>query len=252
MISAVVLGLLSLASADIDGASLSDSRYSECLSLVSKEPERAVELARAWQAGGGNIGARQCMGMAYIALQRPAPAALSFEQAARAAEAVRDLRATDLWAQAGNAYLIAGDASKARAAIDTAIARGEGSDAWRGELHIDRARADVELGDLSAARASLNQALELVPADPMGWLLSATLARRQNDLTRAAADILEAEQRAGDDPHILLEAGNIALLSGSLTKAHEKWARVVEVAPESALAKAAQKARDENPLDEIE
>src|SRR3546814_6803932 len=106
-----------------------------------------------------------------MALDRAAPAALTFEQAARAAEAAQDARATDLWGQAGNAWLAAGDAVKARTALDTALTRGGGSNAWKGELYIDRARADVELGDIVGARTDLDKALALVPDDPMGWLL---------------------------------------------------------------------------------
>src|SRR3546814_1875789 len=74
-----------------------------------------------------------------------------------------------------------------------------------------------------AARADLDRALELVPGDPMGWLLSATLARRQNDIARAALHIAEAEKRAPGDPNIALEAGNIAGLQGRLAEAREKW-----------------------------
>src|SRR3546814_16879121 len=57
----------------------------------------------------------------------------------------------------------------------------------------------------------------------MGWLLSATLARRQNDIARAALHIAEAEKRAPGDPNIALEAGHIAGLQGRLAEAREKW-----------------------------
>src|SRR3546814_7308350 len=87
-----------------------------------------------------------------MAMDRAAPAAVVFEQAARAAEAVQDQRVTDLWGQAGNAWLVAGEAEKARAAFNTALAHGGGSDDWKGELYIDRARALVELGQPDAAR----------------------------------------------------------------------------------------------------
>src|SRR3546814_14739217 len=121
--------------------------------------------------------------------------------------------------------LVAGEAEKARAAFNTALANGRGSDDWKGELYIDRARALVELGQPDAARADLDRALELVPGDPMGWLLSATLARRQNDIARAALHIAEAEKRAPGDPNIALEAGNIAGPPGRLAKARRESGR---------------------------
>src|SRR3546814_20411540 len=46
---------------------------------------------------------------------------------------VQDQRVTDLWGQAGNAWLVAGEAEKARAAFNTALAHGGGSDDWKGE-----------------------------------------------------------------------------------------------------------------------
>src|SRR3546814_13828296 len=99
---------------------------------------------------------------------------------------VRDQRVTDLWGQAGNAWLVAGEAEKARAAFNTALAHGGGSDDWKGELYIDRARALVELGQPDAARAELDRALDLVPGAPLGWLPLATRARRQMHITLRA------------------------------------------------------------------
>src|SRR3546814_20023918 len=114
---------------------------------------------------------------------------------------VRDQRVTDLWGQAGNAWLVAGEAEKARAAFNTALAHGGGSDDWKGELYIDRARALVELGQPDAARADLDRALELVPRDPMGWLLSATLARRQHTIAPPALLHADAAMIPPGDQH---------------------------------------------------
>lgn len=224
-------------------------RFTQCIAQVRQDAKKAVEYAQAWQAAGGNIAARQCLGLAYVAQDRPAPAALVFEQAARAAEAAQDARATDLWGQAGNAYLLAGDAAKARTALDTALARGGGSEEWRGELYIDRARADVELNEPAAARADLDKALKMVPADPMGWLLSATLARREENLDRAVADIAEAEKRAPGDPHVAVEAGNIWVLKGDIKTARAKWTVAADRGAGTAVGKSAEAALAANPAE---
>lgn len=223
------------------------TRFDQCVAVVNKDPKAAVDAAQAWRAKGGDIAARQCLGLAYMALDRAAPAALTFEQAARAAEAAQDARATDLWGQAGNAWLAAGDAVKARTALDTALTRGGGSNAWKGELYIDRARADVELGDIAGARIDLDKALALVPDDPMGWLLSASLARREENLGRAAKDIAEAERRAPDDPHVALEAGNIAALNGDIKAARSKWTIAADRGAGTPLGKSAEAALAANP-----
>src|SRR3546814_3557131 len=87
-------------------------RFRQCAALAQKDASAGVEAAQAWQATGGDIPARQCLGLAYMAMDRAAPAAVVFEQAARAAEAVQDQRVTDLWGQAGNAWLVAGERSE--------------------------------------------------------------------------------------------------------------------------------------------
>lgn len=240
--------LLLLAAVATPAAGPVDS-HDQCMAAVKTNAEAAVEAAEAWRARGGDIAARQCLGIAYMALNRAAPAALTFEQAARAAEAARDDRATDLWGQAGNAFLAAGDAAKARAALDTALARGGGSDPWKGELYIDRARADVELGDLPGARTDLDKALKLVPGDPMGWLLSATLARRMKDLTRASADIVEAIKLAPDEPSVALEAGNIAAMQGDIKGAREEWTVAAKKGAGTPIGKSAEAALAANPAE---
>jgi len=78
-----------------------------------------------------------------------------------------------------------------------------------------------------------------VPADPLAWLLSATLARRAGDLPRAQTDIAEAMKRAPDDASVALEAGNIAVLSGSDAAARTAWEAAVKASPDSPAGKAA-------------
>ncbi|MDP8993785.1 MAG: hypothetical protein M3N07_02200, partial [Pseudomonadota bacterium] len=67
--------LLALALAQGPAAPTPDqSRFQSCLELVRSAPERAVEAANAWRVEGGGLHARQCLGLAYVALGRWAPA----------------------------------------------------------------------------------------------------------------------------------------------------------------------------------
>ncbi len=219
--------------------SATEKRFDECVALVESDPAKAIALAGSWQIEGGGILARQCLGLGYAAQARWLPAMTAFEQAAQMAETQRDGRAGNLWVQAGNAALAAGNAGKARTAFDAAISGGSLKGAEAGEVHLDRARALVALGDVKAARADLDQSIKLVPADPLGWLLSATLARRMGDLTRAQTDIAEALKRSPDDAAVAYEAGNIAVLSGSTEAARTAWTAAVKNAPDSPAGKAA-------------
>ncbi len=184
-------------------------RFDTCATLVDKDPAAAATLAGEWQAAGGGIAAQQCLGLAFVAQERWAPAALAFAQAAKSAEIAQDGRAASLWVQAGNASLAGDDPAKARQALTRALALPTLAEAMRGEAYLDRARAAVAAKDLPAARADLDSALSLVAADPMAWLLSATLARRQQDAARAVKDIAEAERLAPGDETVLAEKARI-------------------------------------------
>jgi tetratricopeptide (TPR) repeat protein len=214
-------------------ASADEARFRTCTGLVRTAPEKALADAGDWQARGGGVHARECLGLAEAALERWPAAAATFELAAREAQAALDPSAADLWVQSGNAWLAGGDPAKARAAFDSALGSTILSGELRGEVHIDRARASVALEDLPAARRDLDKAIELVPGDGFAWYLSAALARRQRDLHRAQEHIARAVALAPDDSEILLEAGTIAGLSGEVEAARGLYARAARAAPDS-------------------
>ena len=237
MIPLILLAAAALPLADLPNDA---QRFQACLALAKKDPTGAVAQAEAWAGRGTpSIPARHCLGLAYVAAERWGPAAVSFEQAARDADAQSDARAAALWSQAGNAALAGEDAAKARTLLDRAIVAPGFPPAMKGEAWLDRARADVALDDLTQARADLDSGLKLVPQDPFAWLLSATLARRQNDLTRAAKDIALAAKSAPNDPAVALEEGNIAAAAGQIDTAKRAWTRAAQLAPGEPEGKAA-------------
>lgn len=223
-------------------AASAQPRYERCIDLATQNPALGVEEAGAWNIAGGGFLARQCLGIAYANQQKWPAAATEFERAARDAEVAKDGRAAGFWAQAGNAFLAGGDAQKARTALNAAIAHGSLTGLDLGEVHLDRARAFVASGDLAAARTDLDKATKLAAADPLVWLLSATLARRAGDLPRAQGDIATALKLSADDAQVRLEAGNIAALKGDEAEAKAQWNAAIVNAPESDAATAARSA----------
>ncbi len=215
------------------------TRFEACAMLAESNPVSAIDEASTWRIAGGGVLARQCEGLAYVTQKRWLPAAAAFEAAAREADINADGRAAFLWVQAGNAALAGNDPAKAAAYFDGALARGQLTGEALGEVHLDRARARVALGDMKGARADLDLVAKHVPADPLGWLLSATLARKMNDLPRAQADIEQAATRSPDDASVALEAGNIAILSGRGDAARTAWEAAIKLSPNSPSAKAA-------------
>jgi tetratricopeptide (TPR) repeat protein len=239
--------LLALAAA---AAPAPEAEYRACTDLVRSAPERAVEQANDWRGKGGGVAARQCLGLAYAALESWPSAATAFEQAALEAERLQDNRRADLWVQAGNAWLAGGDHPKARKAFDAALATTLLTPELRGEVHLDRARAAAAQGESAAARTDVDKGLELVPADPFGWYLSAALARRDKQLARAQSDIAKAVELAGDDAAVLLEAGNIAGVTGDVDSAKSFYARAARASPDSEAGRAAQAALAANNAEE--
>jgi tetratricopeptide (TPR) repeat protein len=237
--------ILLLLAAEAAMVSSQQTRFDACATLAETNPVRALDEASTWRLAGGGVLARQCEGLALVTQKRWTSATVAFEAAAREADAKADGRAATLLVQAGNAALAGGDTAKSVQLLDAALARVQLTGEQLGEAHLDRGRARAALGDLKGARVDLDQAVKLVPADPLGWLLSATLARQMKDLPRAQTDIAEAARRSPDDASVAYEAGNIAMASGSEEAARTAWAAAVKNAPDSPSGKAAKAALEQ-------
>jgi tetratricopeptide (TPR) repeat protein len=238
----VISLLMALAAAAQIAPSGDEAAFKDCAALVKKDAKRAISSASEWRVKGGGALARQCLGLAYAELDRWAPAATAFEQAARDAEIARDPRRADFLVQSGNAWLAAEEGAKARAAFDSALATTHLTLELRGEVHLDRARAGVALGDLAGARKDIDRGIELVGRDPFAWYLSAALAIREGNMARAASDIAKAVELAPDDASVLLQAGTVAGTTGDVAAARTYYARAAKLAPDSDAGRAAQAA----------
>lgn len=213
-----------------------DTRYQSCLDLATNDPRAALNMAERYRLTGGGAKASECKGLALTQEADWRGAAAAFEQAAHEAATASDPLATRYWAQAGNAWLAASDPVKAHAALDAALQPGTLAGQDKGEALLDRARSLVAAGELPAARTDLDAALDAVPADPLAWLLSATLARRMGDMPRAKGDIEQALKLSADDASVQLEAGNIAAVDGDADGAKAAWQQAIRLAPGSPMA----------------
>ena len=186
--------------------------YADCVVMARVEPARAELLARQWideQAGGAP--ARHCLALAMLNQDRPAEAASLLAEAATIAEGAGERWTADLYGQAGNAALLAGDPAQAAAYLSRALlAAGEGSDPLRSDLLVDRARAHAELGAVDQARADLFSATRAASGNHAAWLLLAAAERRARNQTGAESAIREAIRLVPEDPATLKEAARIA------------------------------------------
>lgn len=211
-----------------------------CLDTAIANPVAGVTFASNWVTEGGGYNALQCRGFAHARAEQWDQAASAFDLAAtQAQKADAPGDAARLRGQAGNAALAGGHADVATGYFDAALGGGLPDGLAKGEIYLDRARAQVALGNMKAARADMDRALVLAPQDPLAWLLSATLARRSNELVRATTDITEAAKRAPDDPSVAMEQGNIAVLTGRDDDARAAWTHVLKLTPKGEQADAA-------------
>lgn len=241
----MILSLLALAAVQTGPvaplAQGEQARLLQCAALVHSAPQQALDYANAWLAEPGrHPSARRCLGLAFTALEQYPAAATVYEQAAHEAEDRQDPSRADFWVQAGNAWLAADQGPRALQAFDAALAVQNLAPALQGGAYLDRARAQVALGRVDRARQDLDRALQLVPAEPVAWYLSAALARRENNADRARTDIARARQLAPDDPDILLLAGTTAGQDGDMAEAERLYRRIVSLAPDSDAGRAAQ------------
>lgn len=222
-----------------------EARFYQCIDTAIDDPARGVAEANSWLIEGGGFLARHCLGFAQSEQNNWPAATTAFAEAAREAEVAQDERVAQFWAQAGNAALAGGQFDKALEYLNAALVQGRLEGLAKGLVHLDRARAHVALENYDAARLEFAAVHELAPEDPLGWLLSATLARRMSNLELAKKHIGEADQRAPGDPAIALEAGNIAFEAGDRVNAKDNWEKAIEIAADSAPAKVAQKYLDQ-------
>lgn len=219
-------------------------RLAACLATGRRDLTAGLASARLWRDQAATdfdrARANQCLGILLNQSEDYGAAEQAFADAVAAIPAEQAISSVPLLAMAGNAALAAGRADQAAAWFDKALAiKGNNDNATLGAIQTDRARALVAASRMAEAGGALDEAHRLAPDNPEGWLLSATLARRNGDLPRAQRDIEIASNLDPRDPAIGLEAGVIAVLDGRDAAAMKSWDSVIKTAPDSAEAKSA-------------
>lgn len=219
-------------------------RLALCLSKAADDPAQGLAEAHAWLAQASTadqrVRANQCLGVILAQQGQFKQAGEAFADAVALVPAEQQVGAVPLMAMAGNAALAGGDAAAALVWFDRALGvDGSAQDAALGAIHADRSRALVALGRTAEAGQALADARRLAPGDAEVWLLSATLARRSDDLVAAQRAIETAARLAPRDPAIGVEAGVIAVLGGRDDAARRSWQSVVDAAPSSEEARVA-------------
>lgn len=209
------------------------ARYQNCLSLANLDPTQALRVAGEWVKAKGGGPAEHCMAMTLVELKRYPEAAARLDQLGRA-PGMGELRPT-IFDQAGNAWMLAGDASKAAASFSAALAL-SANDA---DLYADLARAQAMLKQWSAVESDLNAALALQPRRPDFLVLRASARAAQGKLRDARDDADAALKLKPNSPEALVQRGEIARRAGDLANARRDFQAALKIAGTGEAAGAA-------------
>ncbi|RMD61057.1 MAG: hypothetical protein D6826_10940 [Alphaproteobacteria bacterium] len=213
------------------------ARYSACMERARTAPQAAFTEAEAWSAQTSALPARHCAAVALIGLGRTVEAAQRLGAlAADVPEAATALRA-ELLAQSAQAWMMAGEAARAIAALTTALALQPDNV----EMLIDRSIALASAGRYWEAVDDLNRALDLAPDRPDILVLRASAYRSLDADDLAADDLARALARDPDNLEALLERGLLRQRAGDVAGARADWQRILALATRGPAAAAARR-----------
>ncbi len=232
-----------------------EARYRDCLARAMRDPDHALDLAFRWQTDGGGLPAEHCIAVALVTMGHPDVAAdrlADMLARLRRGEGLPydplggptsvDTLAAGLYAQLGNARLLADDAERAIDAFTRALAViPAGRLDLEQRLYIDRARAEGVLRRFPAAIADLDRAEAIDPEVADIYVLRASAYRALGRFADARKDLARAKALKPDWPLLWLEEANLAAMEGDRKTARALWVEIATRWPESAEAEAARR-----------
>lgn len=214
-----------------------------CFGLLRTDPEGARLFADGWAAAGGGDGARHCAALALLALGETERGAERLEDLARRSEAGAATRAA-LFAEAGNAWTLAGDADRAFGAATMALTLAPDDPA----LLLDRALALGAMERYAEALEDLDRAVQFDPYRADAWVLRGAAKRQLGRAADAERDVAHALSLAPDNAEALLERAALRRARGDVRGARADWDRAARVAADPDTAELARRNLELNPL----
>jgi tetratricopeptide (TPR) repeat protein len=210
-------------------------RYDNCLAEANLNPAAALGAANKWIEQGGGPPAQHCAAVALASLKRYPEAAQKLDELGRA-PGVGDLRPS-LFDQAGNAWMLAGEISKAVASFQAALVLSPGD----ADLYGDLARAQAMQADWGAVESDLNAALAISPRRSDLLVLRASARHAENHIADAKADIETSLSLSPKNPDALVERGSIRRDSGDFKGARADFQAALALKPPAQTEDAARR-----------
>lgn len=219
--------VLAAARSPPDGA-----HYGRCLADSSANPARALADGEAWARAGGGVPAQHCAALALVGLKRYAEAGARLDKIAADKGVPGAEFRVELFDQAGNAWLLAGEGAKAVQSFSAALTLSAGD----ADLFADMARAQAMVRNWHEVDLDLNAALQLQPRRADLLVLRASARRALARYQDARNDIETALKLKPNDANALVERGLLRRQLGDIGGARRDFQAAVQSAPRGEAA----------------
>jgi tetratricopeptide (TPR) repeat protein len=222
----LVLPLPALAAAAPD-----PQHYRLCLNAAKSNPSAALVDAESWAKAGGGVPAQHCGAVALVGLKRYAEAAVRLDKLGSAKDLPDASFRTELFDQAGNAWLLAGNGAKAVQSFSAALTLSAGDP----DLFADLARAQAMRKNWAEVELDMNAALQITPHRADLLVLRASARRARGRFAEARADIVQALKLNPGDGIALVESGLLRREMGDIGGARRDFQAALKTssAPEA-------------------
>lgn len=222
--------------------------YENCIAQAYQDADAALDMALTWRDTGGGLPARHCVAVAYTELGE-------FEKAAEELETLADEMRRglgwsfadkkspgdrgmlkDVYAQAGNAWMLANDPYKAYELFTLALGEAEPKTQAYADLLVDRSIARATADDYEGAIEDLSIAQLFVKESVSIYVLKASAYRALEQYDKAKQELDNAFRINPTYREALLERGNLRRETGDDDGAREDWIEYLRLYPNSPAA----------------
>ena len=210
-------------------------KYDACLRLAETNPIKGYKKGLKWYAENGGAAARHCMAASIFFSGDNLNGASRLEALERDIPKENIFLRSQILAQAGQAWLMAGLADRSSQLLTKAI----NLNPENPELYLDRATIRIERFEYIQALKDLDQAIVLDPSFGDAYLYRAYVKRDSKDIAGALTDINSVLELLPGLPVAILERGFLKETIGDKNGARKDWEIIIKQAPTSEEAKAA-------------
>lgn len=239
--AAIGLALFSLVAQAATGSD--SARYRRCMADSSANPGAALADAESWVRAGGGVPSEHCAALALFNLKRYAEAGTRLDKIAGGRAALEVPFRVALFDQAGNAWLMAGEAQRAVQSFSGALALSAGD----ADLFADLARAQAMRRDWHEVVMDLNAALQLSPRRADLLVLRASARRALKNYDEARLDIETALKLKPGDANALVEQGLLRRQLGDIGGARRDFQEALKTGSGPVAAQARENLEDLSP-----